>query len=174
MARDDRGRGGGFAPFTFREWFNRRVASSVGGTNVLLWPDTFNDYFHPETAIAAVEVLEHAGLRSTIPRRAFCCGRPLYDYGMLDTGEGVAGEILDALGPEIDAGVPVVGLEPSCVAVFRDEMREISSARRGRKAAGASDLHRSPSSSHARVDPRRFRNSTEGRSSTAIATTKRS
>jgi FAD/FMN-containing dehydrogenase/Fe-S oxidoreductase len=126
-----------FAPFTFKEWFKGRevrvqphstaakVASGFSRTDVLLWPDTFNDHFHPETAIAAVEVLEHAGFDVTIPRGAFCCGRPLYDYGMLDRAKTWLVNILDALGPEIDAGVPVVGLEPSCVAVFRDEMREI-------------------------------------------------
>jgi FAD/FMN-containing dehydrogenase/Fe-S oxidoreductase len=116
-----------FAPFTFREWFNRRgqVRLKPDATSVLLWPDTFNDHFHPETAIAAVEVLERTGFRVTIPQQPFCCGRPLYDYGMLDTAKAWLLDILTALAPAIDAGTPVVVLEPSCAAVFRDEMHEI-------------------------------------------------
>ncbi len=89
---------------------------------VLLWPDTFNNYFRPATARAAVEVLETAGYRVLVPRAPLCCGRPLYDFGMLDRAQSLLLNILDALAPEIEAGIPVVGLEPSCVAVFRDEL----------------------------------------------------
>jgi FAD/FMN-containing dehydrogenase/Fe-S oxidoreductase len=89
---------------------------------VLLWPDTFNNYFLPATAQAAVEVLEAAGFHVTIPRINLCCGRPLYDFGMLDRAEKLLLQILDELAPEIEAGIPIVGLEPSCVAVFRDEL----------------------------------------------------
>jgi Fe-S oxidoreductase len=88
----------------------------------MLWPDTFNNHFHPETAIAAVEVLEDAGYAVVIPDRALCCGRPLYDFGMLDTAERLLRQILDTLRPQIAAGMPLVGLEPSCVSVFRDEL----------------------------------------------------
>ncbi len=89
---------------------------------VLLWPDTFNNYFLPTTARAAVEVLETAGFRVTVPQANLCCGRPLYDFGMLDRAERLLLEILDQLEPEIEAGIPIIGLEPSCVAVFRDEL----------------------------------------------------
>ncbi|HET6177651.1 MAG TPA: FAD-linked oxidase C-terminal domain-containing protein [Candidatus Sulfotelmatobacter sp.] len=89
---------------------------------VLLWPDTFNNYFLPATARAAVEVLETAGYQVRIPQAHLCCGRPLYDFGMLDRAETLLLEILDHLEPEIEAGIPIVGLEPSCVAVFRDEL----------------------------------------------------
>jgi Fe-S oxidoreductase/FAD/FMN-containing dehydrogenase len=89
---------------------------------VLLWPDTFNNYFRPATARAAVEVLETAGYRVLVPRAPLCCGRPLYDFGMLDRAQSLLLNILDAVAPEIEAGIPVVGLEPSCVAVFRDEL----------------------------------------------------
>jgi FAD/FMN-containing dehydrogenase/Fe-S oxidoreductase len=92
---------------------------------VLLWPDTFNNYFLPQTARAAVEVLETAGFQVRIPRVNLCCGRPLYDFGMLDRAERLLLEILDELEPEIEAGIPVVGLEPSCVAVFRDELTNL-------------------------------------------------
>jgi FAD/FMN-containing dehydrogenase/Fe-S oxidoreductase len=92
---------------------------------VLLWADTFNNYFLPQTARAAVEVLETAGFRVLVPRANLCCGRPLYDFGMLDRAERLLLDILDQLEPEIEAGIPVVGLEPSCVAVFRDELTNL-------------------------------------------------
>jgi Fe-S oxidoreductase len=92
---------------------------------VILWPDTFNNYFHPATAKAAVEVLESAGFHVVLPRQNLCCGRPFYDYGMLGTARRWALQILNTLGHEIEAGVPIVGLEPSCTAVFRDEIFEL-------------------------------------------------
>jgi FAD/FMN-containing dehydrogenase/Fe-S oxidoreductase len=138
-----------FAPETFKSWFNRtrsenhsnahrgfvssyRFSDSVNhdkspapleaDRTVLLWPDTFNNYFLPATARAAVAVLEAAGFRVIVPKANLCCGRPLYDHGMLDRAKSLLLQILDELSPEIAAGVPVVGLEPSCVAVFRDEL----------------------------------------------------
>jgi FAD/FMN-containing dehydrogenase/Fe-S oxidoreductase len=93
-----------------------------GERSVLLWPDTFNNYFHPESARAAVEVLEAAGLEVIVPARPVCCGRPLYDYGRLDLAKRMLRETLDTLRPYLAAGVPVVGLEPSCISVFRDEL----------------------------------------------------
>jgi FAD/FMN-containing dehydrogenase/Fe-S oxidoreductase len=111
-----------FASRTFKAWFRRRGARDREGPPVLLWADTFNNYFLPSTARAAVEVLETAGFRVVVPHANLCCGRPLYDFGMLDRAETLLLEILDQLAPEIEAGVPIVGLEPSCVAVFRDEL----------------------------------------------------
>jgi len=140
-----------FAPEAFKTWFERRrlhrmtsqpkntfgkgTASAVPYSaektrasapeefpRVLLWPDTFNNYFHPGTAKAAVEVLEAAGFQVIVPKANLCCGRPLYDHGMLDRARPLLLRILDELSPEIEAGTPIVGLEPSCVAVFRDEL----------------------------------------------------
>src|SRR5579872_4874868 len=132
-----------FAPETFKQWFRRTSGSALPRPSrerastpddsitqslndstqpVLLWADTFNNYFLPATARAAVEVLETAGFRVLVPQANLCCGRPLYDFGMLDRAERLLLEILDQLEPEIEAGIPVVGLEPSCVAVFRDEL----------------------------------------------------
>ena len=113
-----------FASETFKTWFHRRrnVPRNLDAPPVLLWPDTFNNYFHPDTAKAAVEVLEAAGFRVVVPRANLCCGRPLYDHGMLDRAQALLLQILDELSPEIEAGIPIVGLEPSCVAVFRDEL----------------------------------------------------
>jgi FAD/FMN-containing dehydrogenase/Fe-S oxidoreductase len=111
-----------FAPTTFREWFRRHEPRHPEGPELVLFPDTFNNFFRPETAIAAVQVLERAGWRVTIPPRLLCCARPLYDWGMLDRAEALLREVLDTLAPALARGVPVVGLEPACVAAFRDEV----------------------------------------------------
>ena len=115
-----------FARQTFREWFTKRPPQdSEGRRPVLLWPDTFNNHFHPETARAAVRVLEAAGFSVQIPDAPLCCGRPLYDYGMLDLARGLLRAILEVLREPIGQGVPVVVLEPSCAAVFRDELTNL-------------------------------------------------
>ncbi|MGN6663065.1 MAG: FAD-binding and (Fe-S)-binding domain-containing protein [Solirubrobacterales bacterium] len=111
-----------FAPETFREWFERRGAVNPQGNPVVLFPDTFNNFLHPETMKAACEVIEDAGFRVVVPERELCCGRPLYDYGMLDTAKLFWRRMLDTLAPHIREGLPVVGIEPSCVASFRDEL----------------------------------------------------
>jgi len=111
-----------FAPQTFKDWFRKNKPVANGGTRVVLWPDTFNNYFFPDTAIAATQVLHSADCEVLVPEEHFCCGRPLYDYGFLEMAKGYLQNILDKLGPEIDRGTPVVVLEPSCCAVFRDEL----------------------------------------------------
>jgi len=110
-----------FATRTFRSWFTKRLVKT-NGPPVLLWPDTFNNYFLPDTARAATEVLEAAGFSVTLPRSILCCGRPLYDFGFLDRAKRLLLETLDVLAAEIEAGTPIVVLEPSCAAVFRDEL----------------------------------------------------
>ncbi len=111
-----------FARQTFKDWFARRAIRNEGKPPVILWPDTFNNYFHPEVAQAAVEVLEHAGFQVWVPQANLCCGRPLYDFGMLDLAKNLLHNILATLQPQIEAGIPIVVLEPSCASVFRDEM----------------------------------------------------
>jgi FAD/FMN-containing dehydrogenase/Fe-S oxidoreductase len=140
-----------FARRTFVEWFRGRVIPSVvegpgrkaareswpsapsahpgpsttlGMTRgrVLLWPDTFNNHLTPDTAIAAVDVLEAAGYEVVLPSKPLCCGRPLYDWGFLPAAKKLLLETIDVLRDEVNAGTPIVGLEPSCVSVFRDEL----------------------------------------------------
>jgi FAD/FMN-containing dehydrogenase/Fe-S oxidoreductase len=111
-----------FAPQTFRHWFSRRERGNPQAMPVLLWPDTFNNHFLPDTAKAAVEVLESAGYRVMLPQANLCCGRPLYDWGMLDRAKNLLLKILRTLETEIKQSVPIVVLEPSCAAVFRDEL----------------------------------------------------
>jgi Fe-S oxidoreductase len=114
-----------FASRTFRSSFRKRPASAGRGPDVILWPDTWNNHFHPATALAAVDVLEAAGFRVTIPPVPLCCGRPLYDYGMLGQAKKLLVRKLDVLGPSLRSGTVVVGLEPSCVSVFRDELTNL-------------------------------------------------
>ncbi len=129
-----------FAPQTFRQWWEERWYGTGSptrsgrakldsrrdaGATVLLWADTFNNHFLPDTAKAAVEVLEAAGFEVTVPRAHLCCGRPLYDVGMLDRAKSLLLDIMDELLPEIEAGIPIVVLEPSCAAVFRDELTNL-------------------------------------------------
>jgi len=113
-----------FATQTFTAWHaTRSPSASAGGRDrVVLWPDTFNNHFRAGTAIAAFELLDRAGFDVVVPRRAVCCGRPLYDYGFLGIARRMLLNTLDAIRGEIRAGVPVVVLEPSCAAVFRDEL----------------------------------------------------
>jgi Fe-S oxidoreductase len=116
-----------FARQTFTSWFSARPRPAVAaaGQRVLLWPDTFTNLFEPDIGRAAVTVLEAAGFAIELPRRRLCCGRPLYDFGMLGPARRVLRRVLGALSPEIEAGVPVVVLEPSCASVFRDELRKL-------------------------------------------------
>ncbi len=118
-----------FARRTFTSWYRRRSKRDEDAERtrpaVILWPDTFNDHFHPDTLKAAVKVLETAGFGVVIPPRPLCCGRPLYDFGMLPTAKKLLVQIMTSLRPAIRRGIPIVGLEPSCVAVFRDELKNL-------------------------------------------------
>ncbi len=114
-----------FAQQTFRNWFQNKPSNNQDKPKVILWLDTFNNFFKPETLVAGLDVLEAAGYQVIISRRTVCCGRPLYDFGMLDTAKKMLLQILDILRDEIRSGTPLVGLEPSCVAVFRDEMCDL-------------------------------------------------
>jgi FAD/FMN-containing dehydrogenase/Fe-S oxidoreductase len=114
-----------FAPQTFQKWFSQQERTNGSNGKVLLWPDTFNNYFFPETAQAATRVLDRTGFNVEVPRQHLCCGRPLYDFGMLDMAKEYLQRVMKALRPQIDAGTPIVVLEPSCASVFRDELRNL-------------------------------------------------
>ncbi len=115
-----------FAPQTFQSWFRKRGNQGPAPRGkVILWPDTFNNYFFPETAQSAAEVLESAGFEVKVPKEHLCCGRPLYDYGFLDLAKQYLERIMRVLRKDIEAGVPVVVLEPSCATVFRDELHNL-------------------------------------------------
>jgi Fe-S oxidoreductase len=111
-----------FARETFKDWYRRRSPRNHGKPPVILWADTFNNHLSPDVAQTAVEVLEDAGYQVWVPEKSLCCGRPLYDFGMLAEAERLLRQILTTLQPQIEAGIPVVGLEPSCLVGFRDEL----------------------------------------------------
>ncbi len=111
-----------FADESFTSWFTKRAPRNVDKPQVMLWADTFNNYFFPEVCKAAVDVLEDAGYQVIIPGQSLCCGRPLYDWGMIEQAQGLWQKTMSALRPQIEDEIPLVGLEPSCVAAFRDEL----------------------------------------------------
>ena len=92
---------------------------------VILWPDTFNNYFHPEVARAAFEILTDAGFKVAVPHRHVCCGRALYDFGFLGQAKKYLNRILDNHKECIQSGMPIIVLEPSCASVFRDELANL-------------------------------------------------
>jgi Fe-S oxidoreductase len=113
-----------FAAPTFRAWFAARPGAGEG-TPVLLWVDTFTDYFTPEVGRAAVRVLEAAGYAVQITSEPVCCGLTWISTGQLDGARQQLRRSLRALGPALGDGVPVVGLEPSCTAVLRGDITEL-------------------------------------------------
>jgi FAD/FMN-containing dehydrogenase/Fe-S oxidoreductase len=116
-----------FARQTFRSWFAHRPARTAPDESqrVVLWPDTFTDLFEPDAGKAAVDVLEAAGFAVEVPEKHVCCGRPLYDFGMLGLAKRTLQNVLETLSEPIESGVPVLVLEPSCASVFRDELRNL-------------------------------------------------
>src|SRR5690348_8481705 len=137
-----------FAAQTFRDWFARRQAPgpaagqasrpAPGRTPVLLWVDTFTDHFTPEVGRAAVRVLEAAGYAVQVTGEPVCCGLTWISTGQLDGARRQLRRSLRALGPALRAGIPVVGLEPSCTAVLRGDITELLPADpRARQAAEA-------------------------------------
>jgi FAD/FMN-containing dehydrogenase/Fe-S oxidoreductase len=120
-----------FARQTFRHWFDHNHTQSAAGDPVLLFVDTFTNYFTPEVGQAAVAVLEAAGLRVRLTGRPQCCGLTWISTGQLDAARRILGRTVDELTEAARAGVPIVGLEPSCTAVLRSDAGELL----GEKAA---------------------------------------
>ncbi|MEU0245530.1 FAD-linked oxidase C-terminal domain-containing protein [Streptomyces sp. NPDC006235] len=120
-----------FAPQSFLEWWQRRGTEEPDPADprtVLLWPDTFSTYFHPSVAISAVRVLQDAGFRVAVPAEPVCCGLTWISTGQLPRAQKVLRRTLDTLRPQLDAGTPVIALEPSCTAVFRADAPELMPA----------------------------------------------
>ncbi|MDX6353281.1 MAG: hypothetical protein QOF98_184 [Streptomyces sp.] len=121
-----------FAEESFVQWWQRRTRQ-VGAPEpdpadprtVVLWPDTFSTYFHPAVAKSAVRVLEDAGFTVTVPTEAVCCGLTWISTGQLGIAERVLRRTTEVLRPWIEAGTHIVGLEPSCTAVFRADAPEL-------------------------------------------------
>jgi FAD/FMN-containing dehydrogenase/Fe-S oxidoreductase len=111
---------------SLQAWFARRgPRQEPDRPRLLLWPDTFTNYLEPGIGQAAVAALEALGYHVEIPRRAVCCGLTWISTGQLDHAKRVMGRTLATLKPWLDAGVPIVGLEPSCTATLRSEATEL-------------------------------------------------
>ncbi|WP_432494751.1 FAD-binding and (Fe-S)-binding domain-containing protein [Kineococcus auxinigenes] len=114
-----------FAEQTFRGWFGRRPART-GGQPVVLWVDSFTEHFSPEVGRAAVTLLEHLGFDVSITTEKVCCGLTWVSTGQLDGAKKQLRASLDALSaPGLPADAPVVGLEPSCTALLREDAAEL-------------------------------------------------
>ncbi len=115
-----------FASQTLQAWMagHDPGVSGLRG-EVLLWPDTFTNHLAPGIGQAAVEVLEAAGWRVIVPTQPVCCGLTWISTGQLATARRVLRRTVDVLAPYLQRGVKVVGLEPSCTAVFRSDAGEL-------------------------------------------------
>lgn len=109
-----------FARNPFTKWFKQRPQRTQERERVVLFNDTFNTFNEPHVAIAAVEVLEAAGFEVILPGHR-CCGRPLISKGMVKKARAAARDTVERLAPYAKAGLPIIGLEPSCLLSMRDE-----------------------------------------------------
>ena len=116
-----------FVTETFRQSSLAARLQSEEEPTVVLWPDTFTDLFLPARGAATAEVLEYAGERVVLPKKWACCGRPLYDSGMLSLAAASARKVLDVLDEYLRQEIPIVVAEPSCLATFRDEIPKLLS-----------------------------------------------
>jgi FAD/FMN-containing dehydrogenase/Fe-S oxidoreductase len=114
-----------FARRTFRQEWAARGAPAGSGAPVALWVDSFTDHFAPEVAHAVARVLEAAGYRVQVPGDDTCCGLTWITTGQLDKARQILGGTVAALVPLVDAGIPIVGVEPSCTAALRGEALEV-------------------------------------------------
>jgi Fe-S oxidoreductase len=122
-----------FAPEPFRRWSRPLATSGAASVSaasgnrpgVVLWTDTFSNAFTPAIAKAAREVLTGAGYEVFLPAKPACCGLTWISTGQLDAARKRLRALLDTLTPFVSAGLPVVGLEPSCTAVLRQDILEL-------------------------------------------------
>ncbi|WP_111768658.1 FAD-binding and (Fe-S)-binding domain-containing protein [Nakamurella deserti] len=115
-----------FADGTFLDWFRHRSPAGSGERGpVMLWVDSFNNHFSPQVLQAGVAVLEDAGYRVRVPPGTQCCGLTWLTTGQLGVARRIAGRAVRSLAPAVAAGLPVVGLEPSCTAALRTDVAEL-------------------------------------------------
>ena len=111
-----------FARRPFRTTFR---SGKTGGTPVVLFADSFSDAFDPEVAEATVRVLREAGYEPRLPSGSVCCGLTWITTGQLDAAKRILTRTVEALAPDAHAGVPIVGIEPSCTGVLRSDIHEL-------------------------------------------------
>ncbi|MEU0390275.1 FAD-binding and (Fe-S)-binding domain-containing protein [Streptomyces chartreusis] len=120
-----------FATRSFLQWWRERDVPEPDPADprtVVLWPDTFSTYFHPAIGQSAVRVLEDAGFHVAVPDRPVCCGLTWISTGQLTVAKKVLRRTLGVLQPYLEHGTPIIGLEPSCTAVFRADAPELMPA----------------------------------------------
>lgn len=118
---------------SFTQWFQDRNAEpdndgSQPKPQVILWPDTFNNFIRPQSAIAAFEVLKSLGFDVSVPLQPVCCGRPLYEFGMINQAEKHMESVISSIREPLRSGTPIVVLEPSCASVFKHDSPQLKSA----------------------------------------------
>ncbi|MBI2367426.1 MAG: FAD-binding protein [Deltaproteobacteria bacterium] len=129
-----------FASETFEDWFRKHQAESDGSKGeVVLFHDTFNNFNTPNVAIAATRFLERSGYRVLVVEKR-CCGRPMISKGMLTQAKENAAWNVDKFAPYAEKGIPIVGLEPSCLLTLRDEYPEFIRTNTAKKVAANSFL----------------------------------
>ena len=129
-----------FAGVTFEDWFDEHKAEGEGGKGeVVLFHDTFNNFNTPKVAIAATRLLEHLGYRVRLVNKR-CCGRPMISKGMLGEAKNNAAWNVDQLAGYAESGVPIVGLEPSCLLTLRDEYPEFLRTNDAKRVSASSFL----------------------------------
>ena len=126
-----------FARTTFTRWFRRHRPAPGEKGSVVLWPDTFGNHLTPQVPMAAVRVLEDAGFRVVLPKGPVCCGLTWVSTGQLSVARTVMRRALRALAPHVAAGVPIVGLEPSCAAALRSDLLELVPGEQSERVASS-------------------------------------
>ncbi|MFC9550089.1 FAD-binding and (Fe-S)-binding domain-containing protein [Rhodococcus sp. NPDC056960] len=115
-----------FAKQTFRSWFKATEHDrATTGDPVMLFVDSFTNYFTPEVGHATVRVLEAAGYRPQLTDKQQCCGLTWISTGQLTAAKKILGRTVDALSGSAAAGIPIVGMEPSCTGVLRSDAAEL-------------------------------------------------
>jgi Fe-S oxidoreductase len=129
-----------FASQTFEDWFHNHAANgdALKG-EVVLFHDTFNNFNTPNVAIAATRFLERAGYRVLLIDKK-CCGRPMISKGMLGQAKENAAWNVDRFSVYVEKGIPIVGLEPSCLLTLRDEYPDFLRTDAAKKVAANSFL----------------------------------
>ncbi|HEX7927710.1 MAG TPA: FAD-linked oxidase C-terminal domain-containing protein [bacterium] len=114
-----------FAGQRFSTWFGKRQSRvSADAPPVVLFHDTFMEYNTPDLGKSAVEILERAGYRVVLVDKK-CCGRPIISKGLLDQGRANATHNIEQLKPYAKQGVPIIGVEPSCILTLKEDYRDL-------------------------------------------------
>ena len=114
-----------FADRSFSRSKGRPAAHGTSSKQVLVWVDSFTDNFTPDIARSAIAVLESAGFEVIAPANPVCCGLTWITTGQLTGARRILANLMDEFHPVVQQGIPIVGLEPSCTAVLRSDLREL-------------------------------------------------